>query len=48
MTVAAILRGRTPRSSRPSPTEVLRAGDRLVVIGRQEDLPAFRPPRRAG
>ena len=25
----------------PEPTEVLRAGDRLVVVGRQEDLRAF-------
>ncbi|MGH9026534.1 MAG: cation:proton antiporter regulatory subunit [Acidimicrobiia bacterium] len=25
----------------PEPSEVLRAGDRLVVVGRQEDLPAF-------
>jgi TrkA domain protein len=25
----------------PEPTEVLRAGDRLVVVGRQEDLPDF-------
>ena len=41
MTIAAILRGATPIVA-PEPTEVLLAGDRLVVIGRPEDLPAFR------
>jgi len=25
----------------PEPTEILRAGDRVVVVGRQEDLPGF-------
>jgi len=40
MTVAAILRGSDPIIA-PEPTEVLRAGDRLVVVGRQEDLGAF-------
>lgn len=41
MTIAAILREHTPLVA-PEPTEILRAGDRLVVIGRQEDLPVFR------
>jgi TrkA domain protein len=40
MTVAAILRGSEPIVA-PEPSEVLCAGDRLVVIGRQEDLGAF-------
>jgi TrkA domain protein len=40
MTVAAVLRDRTPLVA-PEPTEVLRAGDRLVVVGRQEDLSVF-------
>ena len=40
MTVAAILRDDVPIVA-PEPTEVLRAGDRLVVIGRPEDLPGF-------
>lgn len=41
MTVAAILRNHVPLVA-PEPTETLLAGDRLVVIGRQEDLPGFR------
>ena len=41
MTVAAILRGDGEPIVAPGPGEVLRAGDRLVVVGRQEDLPAF-------
>ncbi len=41
MTVAAILREHVPLVA-PEPTETLRPGDRLVVIGRQEDLPGFR------
>ena len=41
MTIAAILRDHTPLIA-PEPSEVLRAGDRLVVIGRQGDLPVFR------
>jgi TrkA domain protein len=41
MTVAAILRDHVPLVA-PEPTETLLAGDRLVVIGRQEDLPRFR------
>lgn len=41
MTVAAILREQTPIIA-PEPTESLQAGDRLVIIGRQEDLPGFR------
>jgi TrkA domain protein len=40
MTVAAVLRGSEPIVA-PEPTEVLQAGDRLVVVGRQEDLRAF-------
>jgi K+/H+ antiporter YhaU regulatory subunit KhtT len=40
MTVAAILRDRVPLIA-PEPTETLFPGDRLVVIGRQEDLPGF-------
>jgi TrkA domain protein len=40
MTVAAILRGGLPLIA-PGPTETLMAGDQLVVIGRQEDLPRF-------
>jgi TrkA domain protein len=40
MTVAAILRGSEPIIA-PEPSEVLEAGDRLVVVGRQEDLRAF-------
>ena len=41
MTIAAILRDHVPLVA-PEPTETLLAGDRLVVIGRQEDLPVFR------
>ncbi|HUF84771.1 MAG TPA: TrkA C-terminal domain-containing protein [Acidimicrobiia bacterium] len=41
MTVAAILRDQVPVVA-PEPTETLLAGDRLVVIGRQEDLAGFR------
>ncbi len=41
MTVAAILRDRVPLIA-PEPTETLLPGDRLVVIGRQEDLSGFR------
>jgi TrkA domain protein len=40
MTVAAILRGHTPIVA-PDPSEVLQAGDRLVVVGRREDLAGF-------
>jgi TrkA domain protein len=40
MTVAAILRDRVPLIA-PEPVEALLPGDRLVVIGRQEDLPRF-------
>lgn len=40
MTVAAILRDDIPLIA-PDPTEVLTAGDRLVVIGRREDLATF-------
>ena len=41
MTVAAILRDHVPLVA-PEPTERSMPGDRLVVIGRQEDLPGFR------
>jgi TrkA domain protein len=41
MTIAAILRDHHPIVA-PEPDEVLVAGDRLVVIGRQEDLAGFR------
>lgn len=41
MTIAAILREQVTLVA-PEPTERLLAGDRLVVIGRQEDLPGFR------
>ena len=41
MTIAAILRDHEPIVA-PEPSEVLRAGDRLVVIGRPDDLPGFR------
>lgn len=41
MTIAAILRGHVPLVA-PAPTETLLAGDRLVVIGRPEDLAGFR------
>jgi TrkA domain protein len=40
ITIAAILRDGTPLIA-PEPTERLEAGDQLVVIGRQEDLPRF-------
>jgi K+/H+ antiporter YhaU regulatory subunit KhtT len=40
MTVAAVLRDHVPIVA-PEPTETLLPGDRLVVIGRQEDLPRF-------
>jgi TrkA domain protein len=40
MTVAAILRDQIPIIA-PEPTQPLEAGDRLVVLGRQEDLPGF-------
>lgn len=40
ITVVAILRDGTPLIA-PAPTERLSAGDQLVVIGRQEDLPRF-------
>jgi TrkA domain protein len=40
MTVAAILRDGDPLIA-PEPSETLRAGDRLVVLGRQEDRAGF-------
>jgi TrkA domain protein len=40
MTVAAVLRGDLSLVA-PEPTEVLTAGDRLVVIGHPDDLPLF-------
>lgn len=41
MTVAAVLRDEGTLVA-PEPAEVLRPGDRLVVLGRREDLPGFR------
>lgn len=41
MTIAAILRDHVPIIA-PDPDEALQAGDRLIVVGRQEDLPGFR------
>lgn len=41
MTIAAILREHVPLVA-PEPTETLLPGDRLIVVGRQEDLPGFR------
>jgi TrkA domain protein len=40
MTIVAILRGETVVVV-PEPTEVLRPGDRVVVVGRPEDLDGF-------
>ena len=40
MTVIAIVRGKKSITG-PDPREVLAAGDRLVVVGRREDLPRF-------
>jgi TrkA domain protein len=40
MTVAAIVRDTEPIIA-PDPAEVLRPGDQLVVVGRQEDLRTF-------
>lgn len=40
MTIVAIMR--EPETIlAPEPNEVLQAGDRLIVVGRQEDLPGF-------
>lgn len=41
MTIAAILRDHEALVA-PEPSEVLAPGDRLVVIGRPDDLPGFR------
>jgi TrkA domain protein len=40
MTVIAIVRGKQSITG-PDPREKLAAGDRLVVVGRREDLPRF-------
>jgi TrkA domain protein len=40
MTVIAVVRGKKTITG-PDPSEVLAAGDRLVVVGRREDLPKF-------
>ena len=40
MTVAALVRDDVPLVA-PEPTEVLQAGDRMVVVGRPEDLDGF-------
>jgi TrkA domain protein len=41
LTVVAIQRGDGEAIIAPDPNETLRPGDRLVVVGRQEDLPGF-------
>ncbi|MGQ0744573.1 MAG: cation:proton antiporter regulatory subunit [Acidimicrobiales bacterium] len=41
MTVAAIVRRGVPLVA-PEPTEILSPGDRLIVIGRQQDMGGFR------
>lgn len=40
MSVIAIVRGKKAITG-PDPSEVLMAGDRLVVVGRREDIPKF-------
>jgi len=40
MSVVAIVRGKQTITG-PDPSEVLALGDRLVVVGRREDLPKF-------
>jgi TrkA domain protein len=40
MSVVAIVRGKRTITA-PHPDEVLQAGDRLVVVGRHEDMPKF-------
>lgn len=40
MSVVAIVRGKNTITG-PDPSEVLAVGDRLVVVGRREDLPTF-------
>ena len=40
MTIAAIVRGEASLVA-PDPTTALEVGDRLVVIGRPEDMPTF-------
>lgn len=40
MSVVAIVRGKTTITG-PDPSEVLAVGDRLVVVGRREDVPQF-------
>lgn len=40
MTVIAVVRGKKAITA-PDPSEVLAVGDRLVVVGRREDLPKF-------
>ncbi|HEV2760803.1 MAG TPA: TrkA C-terminal domain-containing protein [Acidimicrobiales bacterium] len=41
MTIVAILRGGNEVVMVPEPTEVLQAGDRVVVVGRPDDLDGF-------
>ena len=41
MTIIAIIRGDKAITS-PEPSEVMRAGDRLVVVSRPQDLGPFR------
>jgi TrkA domain protein len=40
MSVVAIVRGKKTITG-PDPSEVLQPGDRLVVVGRHQDLPKF-------
>ncbi len=40
MSVIAVIRAKKTITA-PDPSEVLRAGDRLVVVGRHDDVPAF-------
>ena len=41
MTIAAIMRTGDDNILAPEPREILQAGDRLIVVGRQEDLTGF-------
>lgn len=40
MTIIAIIRGEQAITA-PEPSEILRAGDRLVVVSRRQDLGPF-------
>jgi TrkA domain protein len=41
MTIAAIMRTGDDNILSPEPSEIMQAGDRLIVVGRQEDLTGF-------